>query len=146
MPEISWKCEINPIGLQASLYCALTLMSILNVTAGQEYEYQLPPNRKAIALCPTYRTPYQRNSESIGTMGIPEDQHLYTVSGEKPRKEAFPLLSRFSRAAEVHAWPGLDTLSSTCYRTGRHNGPWELKKWNGGTLPAPGGGNGGMMG
>jgi len=24
-------------------------------------------------------------------MDIPEDQHLYTVSVEKPRKEAFPL-------------------------------------------------------
>lgn len=61
------------------MFCSLTNLSILNVTAGQEYkyEYELQPNRKAIAHCPTCRAPYQRSSKGIRKGVIQEDQHLW---------------------------------------------------------------------
>ncbi len=111
-----------------------TSTAILNATAGQEFESQLPPDQKSIVPCPTYRTPYQQSLTGIHTKDIPEDRHPHTLSDGKPRKKRSPPLSFLSQASEVRAGPGSDSLFSTCCRRGRHNGPWEVKKWNNGTL------------
>jgi len=99
-----------------------TSTAILNATAGQEFENQLPPDQKSIVPCPTYRTQYQQSITGIHTQDTPEDRHPYTLSDGKPGKKRSPPLSFLSQASEARARPGSDSLVSTWNLQARASG------------------------